>query len=129
MNDSTLSVLIVDDDELTTELFGEILSKRFEVLIAHNIHEAQQICCNSKLGVVLSDYHIGMQTADVLFDWLANTQPELIKRFILLTGDQLSDLSRYQDAATVLYKPVPIDTLLSVVERAYQGDVHEKMEA
>ncbi len=118
MNDAfTQSILIVDDDPMSTELFGEILSQRFHVEIANSVAEAQRKIAAGNIGIVLSDYHLGRQDANDFFAWLLDVHPDLEQRFILLTGDTVADLSNFKAKATVLYKPVDIGKLLTTVMR------------
>jgi len=111
------TILLIDDDPMTTELFGEILADRCDIQVANSIKEAIEIIKTQSLSAVISDYHIGHYSAETLFIWLQKELPELAHRFMLLTGDKLADLSLFEEQATVLYKPVPINTLLDAVSR------------
>lgn len=120
MSDNVLetpSILLVDDDALTLELFKEILESQFTVQTATSVCEAQEKIAKGEIAVVVSDYHLGMQNADTLLAWILQTQPDLASCFILLTGDKLIDLSAFELAATVLFKPVHIETLLEQVQQ------------
>ncbi len=113
-------VLIVDDDPLMTELFGEILAEQYEVKIANSIVQAQQIIERENICVVISDYHFDQQDANELFSWLLQINPSLAAKFILLTGDKVADLRGFESMATVLYKPVEIEKLLETVAELFQ---------
>ncbi|MDQ6973299.1 MAG: hypothetical protein Q9M10_00330 [Mariprofundaceae bacterium] len=118
---SQQTILIVDDEPILTELFSDILSEYYDVRLASTALEAQQVCCSNDIALIISDYHLGMQNSDHLFEWVIAQQPGLAKRFILLTGDQLSDLSSFEGIATILYKPVAIDVLLHTVKTLLRG--------
>lgn len=114
-------ILIVDDEPMMTELFSDILGEYYEVKLASTALEAQQICLSNNISLIISDYHLGVQNSDSLFEWVLAQRSELAKKFILLTGDQLSDLSYFEGLATILYKPVPIDELLHTVKVLLRG--------
>jgi len=109
------TVLVIDDDPMTTELFSEILEDYCEVKVANSIDDAMQIIHAEQLTVVISDYHVGRGGAERLFEWMLVERPELVRRFILLTGDKMADLSLFEEKATVLFKPVHIEELLNTV--------------
>jgi len=109
------TVLLVDDDPMTTELFGEILEGKYDICMANNIDEAMQIVNSVSLAIVISDFHIGRGGAETLFTWMQAEHPELARQFVLLTGDKVADLSMFEEKATVLFKPVHIETLLDTV--------------
>jgi len=110
-------VLLIDDDPMTTELFGEILQDRCDIRVANRLDEAMQIIKSEPLSAVISDYHIGSLDAEALFIWLQKEKVELAQRFLLLTGDKLADVSVFEEKATVMYKPVPIQILLDTVNQ------------
>lgn len=115
MNTQTPMVLIVDDDPMLTELFSDILGEYYDIKLASTVLEAQQQCMSHTISLIVSDYHLGVQTSDVFFTWLLDKQPHLAQKFILLTGDELSDLACFEGQATIIYKPVAIDALLDAV--------------
>jgi len=108
-------VLLVDDDPITIELFGEILAEKCDIRMANSVDEAMQIVNTEPLAVVISDFHIGREDAEKLFIWMQAEHPQLACRFMLLTGDKMADLSMFKKQATVLFKPVHIETLLDTV--------------
>jgi len=116
------TVLLVDDDPMLRELFGEILSGLYAVKMAGSVVEAQQIINNEHIDVVISDYHLDVQDGADLFTWVLQLKPALAASFILLTGDNDMDLSVFKSIATVLYKPVQIDLLLKTVGQVCQAD-------
>ena len=111
------TILLIDDDPMTTELFGEILAHQYDVRVANNFDEAIQIIRSEPLIAVISDYHIGQWSADALFIWLQKERSVLANSFILLTGDKLADLSLFTGHTTVMFKPVRIPELLDTVSQ------------
>jgi DNA-binding NtrC family response regulator len=109
------TVLLIDDDPMTTELFGEILAEKCDIRMANNVDAAMKIVNEESIAVVISDYHIGRGGAEALFTWMRAEHLELAHRFILLTGDKVADLSLFEQKATVLFKPVRIEILLEAV--------------
>ncbi len=108
-------VLLVDDDPMLRELFGEILGGLYAVKAVGSVVEAQHIIKSEHVDVVISDYHLDVQDGAELFAWVLQLNPALAARFILLTGDKDTDLSVFNPIATVLYKPVKIELLLKTV--------------
>ena len=110
------SILLIDDDPIMTEMFTEILSSEsYQVHIATSVLQAQQILSQTSIHIVISDYHIGIQNADILYAWLQLQQPELLPCFILLTGDKIQDFTHFRQHSTVLYKPIDIEQLLQII--------------
>jgi len=124
-------VLLIDDDPLITELFGEILGALYEVRTANSLAAAQQIINSEAIHAVVSDYHFGGEDADGLFAWILQTKPDLAANFILLTGDKMANLSAFETMARVLYKPIHIEVLLDTVQQVFQADkevLHDSLE-
>ena len=122
MSDAKQSVLLIDDDPLNRELFGEILGEQCTIHTAGNIETAMQIIDSEPLSAIVSDFHLGQCDATELFQWVRSSHPDLAHRFVLLTGDKLADLKLFRTQATVLYKPVEIEMLLETVTKLTNTD-------
>ena len=113
------TMLIVDDNPLLTELFDELLNESFHVKIANSVAEALDELSHNNIDAMICDYHIGMQNAEVLIDWIRNQQPNLMSKFILITGETQLDLNLHKKVSSILYKPVAMEELLTTAERLF----------
>ncbi|MDQ6969645.1 MAG: response regulator [Mariprofundus sp.] len=116
------TLLLVDDDPLLTELFGEILGELYAIKTADSVVAAQHVIERDRIDMVISDYHLGLQDGDDLLAWILLTKPTLAEHFILLTGDDSANLNALKGMVTVLYKPVQIAVLLDTIEQMFQPD-------
>jgi len=116
------TLLLVDDDPLLTELFGEILGELYAIKTADSVVAAQHVIERDSIDMVISDYHLGLQDGDDLLAWILLTKPTLAEHFILLTGDDSAGLTALKSMVTVLYKPVQIAVLLDTIEQMFQPD-------
>ena len=113
--DTTATILVVDDEPLLLELFCEVLSDDFHVCLAHTVDEAKQVLAEQPIDLVISDYNLGSHRADTLIAWICQQQPQLVDKIILLTGEYQLDPEKQQYTYDILYKPIQMDHLLTVV--------------
>lgn len=118
MNDTSASILVVDDDEFTGELTGLILeSAGYDTVISlGGIDALEKLANDPTIGVVVSDMNMPVMDGIQLFAELRNqgfSQP-----FVLLTGEEAAPLRiAHPDLEAVLTKDDQLqEALPEVVE-------------
>lgn len=115
------TILVVEDDPLQVELFAVALPQ-YRLIPVTTIHEAKAILRRHSPDVILLDHLLGEgeRGADSVggLKQIAPQVPVIIVTGTLGLRDQLSALQGGLSADFVLEKPVDIDQLTHVVERA-----------
>src|SRR5262244_2627545 len=113
-------VLVVDDEPVTARSYARALhAAGFDVAVAHDGREAAALAKSQAFDVVVSD--IAMPDMDGLALLRAIRQTDLDVPMIFMTGSPAleSAVSAIEYGAfRYLLKPVPLDALLEVVNRA-----------
>lgn len=116
-----LSILVVDDEAEVLRALQRVLSPRFEVMVAHSGDEARaELAAGRVVDILLCDLMMPHGSGLDLLDWICEKRPELVQKFILMTG---GGLERQQLALAhpahprLLAKPFGLDDLLEVINR------------
>lgn len=110
-------ILLVDDDPLTCQVVGRIVSQIYDVEIHTSPQDAQDAFVKGKFDVALIDLGMAQMRGDVLEAHLRREDPTLVT--ILMTGWLLVEgdaCARGFDFC--IYKPVEMATLLQLVHKA-----------
>lgn len=118
MSDTTVRILVVDDDEFTAELTGMILEANgYDVVLAIGGMDALEIMAtDNSIKMVVSDMNMPMIDGVQLF---AELQEQGFKLpFVLLTGEESAPLRlAHPDLDAVLTKDENLqDTLPELIE-------------
>ncbi|MCC6806311.1 MAG: response regulator [Deltaproteobacteria bacterium] len=120
MNDTTHTILIVDDDELTLRAITRQLSKtNMRILTAKTLSEALPILLASRVDVLLTDLRLEIGEGTELL-WVVQNNA-LPTRCLLMSGQAGPEEERLAfelGAMTVLEKPFKEDELLAAIKRA-----------
>jgi len=108
------AILMVEDDPIQMDLYLEVLSPDYHMLTAHSISDAISAIADHAVHAVGCDYHLIDGSGLELVAWIDTHRPELLARTVLITGELTPPLNGHD--VRLLYKPVPIDTLLGVFE-------------
>jgi DNA-binding NtrC family response regulator len=80
-------VLLVEDEPIVRRLFTTILcSDGFEVRTTGLISEAKKLMGEEVFDLIVADYSLSDGTADEFYDWVKESHPEFVNKFILITG-------------------------------------------
>lgn len=113
-------VLVVEDEPAIGNLARRVLSlEGFEVDIAVNGIEAQDMVTKKQYDLCLIDLRTPKMNGKELYQWLKQEKPELVKGIIFTTGDVMlenNDASLHETGRRLLPKPFSTSQLLSVVE-------------
>ena len=106
-------VLLIEDEPIVRKLLGNLLeSIGFEVESTSSIAGAKTLVESSSFDLIVSDYTLEDGKADVLYSWIGLEHPELVNRFILVTG--WPDLEGFP---VILQKPFRLKELEEVVKQ------------
>src|SRR5260370_3480329 len=118
MIDSSLSVLVVEDDEALRTLFIALLTRQgFRVECVNDGAQALERLARTSYSAILLDLMMpGTSGFDVLRQ-LAETQPALLRKVIITTGVSKRDLDQVdaESVFAVLRKPFDIDGLVATI--------------
>jgi DNA-binding NtrC family response regulator len=114
-------VLIVDDDIDLLLTYEDLLQAHdYQTSTAENGAQALVLLRTREVDAILCDLDMPELSGDLLYAEVGRTRPEVLNRFIFVTGN--SDNPVYEEflqrtKPTVLCKPVPIDRLLEYLGR------------
>ncbi len=117
-----IRVLLVDDEKVFTDSLTKVLIKRgINVQTAADGYKALKLLRNGGLDVIVLDMRMpGMDGLDTL---KAIREHDTLTPIILLTGyidvKQVSDALK-EGASEVLFKPCPVENLVSCIEDSYE---------
>ncbi|MEP7126885.1 MAG: response regulator [Byssovorax sp.] len=116
------NILIVDDDPTIRAMFARALKALGDIDQAANGGDALRLLSSKKFGVVLLDLHMPVIDGFVILHTLANKPgPNRDTPVYVITAD-VSETARVRalqrHAVFFLTKPVPIGTLMALVESA-----------
>lgn len=114
-------VLVIEDDAILRDLYGSLLVRHFQPLLAGSLQEAQTLAEASPPDLVVADLHLGDGKGSEMMAWLENQENRSPVPLVILTGDQRpavrAALARHGIDA-VLSKPVSTRDLVSAVRGA-----------
>jgi len=112
----TKHVLVVDDDiELALTYQGLLQVHGYRVSTAADGTQALKLVMHEDVDAVLCDLQMPEVTGDLLYMEIGRVRPQLLKRFIFITGyadDPVYESFLSRVKAPVLRKPLCIDHLL-----------------
>ncbi len=120
VNDRKKRILVVDDEPSVRQVVGRILAHRgYESTLAHSVDHAIQHLSEQTYSLIISDHKMPMKTGEDLYHFVADSHPELIEKFILITGFALDPAARRfieETNVRVLEKPFDLSKLIELVE-------------
>jgi PAS domain S-box-containing protein len=115
--------LVADDEAAVRELLQRLLTKRgFAVDVAEDGQAAAEILKHHRFDVVFCDGQMPRVGGIALYEILRRQQPNVLKRFVFITGDILNDqLQSFADAARIpiLSKPFGAGKLDAVLLQVF----------
>jgi CheY-like chemotaxis protein len=113
-------VLVVDDDIELALTYQELLQAQgYEVSTAADGREALKLVLSHNVDAIVCDLSMPELTGDLFYREVGLARPQLLKRFVFLTGkvdDPLYESFLKSIAAPVLSKPTSVDCLLGKLE-------------
>ncbi len=119
---SQIRTLLVDDEKLFVDSLTKVLVRRgISVETAPDGYKALELLTNEEFDVIVLDMR--MPGMDGLATLKAIRERDTLTPVILLTGNidvkQVSEALK-EGAAEVLFKPCPVENLVSCIEDAYE---------
>lgn len=115
-------LLVVEDDEANRKLLQQVFAAHAVVTAASPV-AARRHLETGVFDVVVVDLSMP-DNGGALVAWLAEAQPEMLDRLVVLTGHSLSYAAEMlgRPGIRVLQKPVPVEELRRVVEEGWSRD-------
>jgi len=113
-----LDILIVDDDELSAELFKEYLSIRgHNVLSLNEGVKCISQCMKNKFDIIFLDYHIGDIDGVELADCLKDVLKTQSKIYAYTGDDKPESIKKFKDIGMngVLIKPIDLNKINNII--------------
>lgn len=113
-------VLFIDDERFLLNAYERAFTRRVNVHLAHGGAEGiEQLERGEQIDAVLCDLVMPDVNGIDVHGWVSEHRPELLDRFIVVTGGQQSD--RFRDflqrtGLPVVHKPFRVRDLVSVIE-------------
>ena len=110
------TILMVEDDALLLEFFEAVLSGDYLVLTASSIEQAKKILNEEdEVHALFCDLRLGKSSGLELLAWLQSSNPEMLQRTTILSGERLSRPGGFD--IPVITKPVEPEELLEAAHR------------
>jgi CheY-like chemotaxis protein len=124
-------VLIVDDDlDLALTYQSLLEAYGYRASTAANGKEALRLVMSVKVDAILCDLNMPELAGDLFYHEVGLVQPELLKRFVFVSGcadDPLYQTFLSSTRAIVLVKPVPVELLLGTLKAVLaRGEIFRK---
>ena len=115
-------ILIVDDDRDVAEGLKDVLvDEGYEVALAPNSASAMETVAEFEAGVALLDMRIGSESGIDLIANLQRARPDIVCVIITGNADKESAINAMRTGAyDYLQKPIDLDELFSVLDRAFE---------
>jgi len=111
-----LQILIVDDDEMTTQSLVDIMTlKGFQAIAAGSGEEGLEVAHQRKIDVLLTDVKMPDMNGVELYIQLKETQPNIMA--LLMTAyaaDEIINKGVEEGVSFVFTKPLDIELLIDV---------------
>jgi CheY-like chemotaxis protein len=119
---ATLPILVIDDDPAVLSCIQAVLERSgYKVACGESgIATLPLLESREFLGVICDLRMPGGMDGDDVYAWISQHRPELMKRFVLLTGDIAREDTAHRlrkIGAPSIEKPFRIQEFLSVVEK------------
>lgn len=112
-------ILIVDDEEMITEVLCELLKKVADVDVAHNGRMALEMIHSQFYKLIISDINMPVMDGMTLYHDAVKQFSTLRNRFLFMTGEVSSDKADFfqQHNLTYLVKPFDISVLKAYAKK------------
>jgi CheY-like chemotaxis protein len=100
-------ILVIDDEPLLGRTLSFMLEERHDVVVIGSGREALgRLECDSDFDLVLCDLDMPEVTGQAVYEAVARSHPELVQRFVLMTGGACS---RWGEEFLAGYRGVQLD--------------------
>ncbi|GAX60373.1 histidine kinase [Candidatus Scalindua japonica] len=103
------NILIVDDEELITDLIKSLLNRSGNIDVAHNGKEAFKLIKRKFYKLIIADIDMPIMDGLSFYQNTIEEYPTSSNRFLFMTGDLSSERKAYFDQNRVKYLAKPMD--------------------
>jgi CheY-like chemotaxis protein len=113
---------VVEDEPVVLELISRVLGDEgADVTLAHDGDEALGLLSEREFDLILTDMRMPKLDGRQLYERIAETRPELLRRFVFATGDLVREETvsfLEQLPNRILTKPLEVETVRRVLTQA-----------
>jgi diguanylate cyclase (GGDEF)-like protein len=122
------SLLVVDDEPYIVETLAGLLAKDFDVKTALSADEAQSICAEQPIALILADQKMPERTGVELLEWVRQNSPKTVR--MMMTGfadfeETVRAINRGQ-VYRIILKPWRTDELSLILKNAARAYTLER---
>jgi DNA-binding response OmpR family regulator len=121
MPDAPLSILLIEADAVTEELYKRELGRRYRVLTCRDEAETLQLLRTEDIRAVVLEPALSDGAGWRLMESMCSVQPDTPLPFILCSASDERKRGMDLGAAAYLVKPVLPQTLLDTLQKVLQG--------
>jgi two-component system, chemotaxis family, chemotaxis protein CheY len=113
------NILLVDDEEIVTELIKSLLNRSGNIDVAHNGKDALKFMENKYYKLIVSDIDMPIMDGFTFYKEAVKKYPKSNNRFIFMTGDLSPERQSFFNEKRVTYieKPMNISALREKAEK------------
>ncbi len=114
------TILLVDDEKLILEMLKDVFSPHYTVVTAQGGEEALEVLARRQVDVIITDQRMPRMSGTQLLEKSLAINPKIVKIILSAYTDTADILSAINVCRInhYLVKPVDIDKIVQVVERA-----------
>jgi diguanylate cyclase (GGDEF)-like protein len=122
------TLLVVDDEPYIIDSLANLLAKEFNVLTATSADEAEKICAERPITIILADQKMPGRTGVELLEWVRQNSPWTVR--MMMTG--FADFQETVNAINrgeiyrIILKPWRTDELLLILKNAARTHALER---
>jgi two-component system, cell cycle sensor histidine kinase and response regulator CckA len=120
-------ILVIDDEIHITELMFDVLAGQGATIdLANSGTDALEQIKNTNYDVIICDQRMPGLSGQKLFRIIETSNPELLRRFLFVTGDVVNAQTRRffaQSGVQYLRKPFQIHELLECIDTMFRRDI------
>ncbi len=125
-----IKILLIEDDEMTLDIFRRILSKEYNFFYTNNVNEFYQLTTENKIDLFLIDLSLGLQKSGLtLIKELRASEKYSDTPIIVVTAHAFSKDERITleaGANKFLRKPIETSKLLREINNIVQNSIKRK---
>ncbi len=105
-----------------------LANKGYHISLAPSVDQAIKYLTEQKFNLIVSDHKMPQKTGEDLYNFIQEHHPDLINKFILITGSDMESSARQFIEKTnvrLLTKPFDLTKFGEVVEQALKINANE----
>lgn len=117
------NILIVDDEEMITDLLGSLLNRTGNIDVVHNGQDALKLMATKYYKLIVSDIDMPIMDGLTLYKEAVEKYPASSNRFLFMTGNLSTERQTFFDEKQVkcFAKPMNISDFRQAAEKIIRG--------